>query len=275
MRVFQFFHVQTFSVKNQQNFRFVLILCVCLCRLMLQYLYTGALEVHIDQVESVITLAKHCHLQELLEELEDKRQKLYEFGIAKPSTNVTVISIEQSFDSTSVHDDLGVLAEQSLPVELAHWVSGSELPFYPSERSPFADICFEVEKHLFMCHKSFFCSRCDYFRALTVDHFSENPTIVYHGVPVVRVHNIPVNVFVSIIYYMYQDNAYLTDDNVYDVLCTADMLLLPGLKRQCGAYMSEYLNTDNVTSILRTARLFQVSLYPCQIHVKWQDYHSV
>ncbi len=48
----------------------------------------------------------------------------------------------------------------------------------------------------------------------------------------------------------------LTPSNTYDVLCAADMFLLPGLKRQCANVMGQYLDLDNCVNILRTARLF-------------------
>ncbi len=45
---------------------------------------------------------------------------------------------------------------------------------------------------------------------------------------------------------------------MYDVLCAADMFLLPGLKRQCASVMGQYLELDNVVNILRTAQLFSL-----------------
>ena len=43
---------------------------------------------------------------------------------------------------------------------------------------------------------------------------------------------------------------------MYDVLCSADMFLLPGLKRHCANVMAQYLDVENCVNILRTARLF-------------------
>jgi hypothetical protein len=42
------------------------------------------------------------------------------------------------------------------------------------------------------------------------------------------------------------------------VLCVADMYLLSGLKRGCGALLASSLNIENVVSRLKTARLFQL-----------------
>ena len=51
----------------------------------------------------------------------------------------------------------------------------------------------------------------------------------------------------------------LTTENVYDVLCVADMYLLPGLKRLCGKTLAQTLCEDNVVYIWNTARLFHLS----------------
>lgn len=51
----------------------------------------------------------------------------------------------------------------------------------------------------------------------------------------------------------------LSPDNAYDVLCVADMYLLPGLKRLCGRTLAQILDEDNVVSIWRVAKLFQLT----------------
>jgi ankyrin repeat/BTB/POZ domain-containing protein 1 len=45
---------------------------------------------------------------------------------------------------------------------------------------------------------------------------------------------------------------------VYDVLCAADMFLLPGLKRFCANAMAKFLTVNDVVTVLRTARLFNL-----------------
>lgn len=51
----------------------------------------------------------------------------------------------------------------------------------------------------------------------------------------------------------------LSPENVYDVLCVADMYLLPGLKRLCGKTLAKTLCEDNVLHIWRMAKLFCLS----------------
>ena len=45
---------------------------------------------------------------------------------------------------------------------------------------------------------------------------------------------------------------------MYDVLCAADMFLLPGLKRFCANAMAKFLTVNDVVTVLRTARLFNL-----------------
>lgn len=47
-------------------------------------------------------------------------------------------------------------------------------------------------------------------------------------------------------------------ENAIEVMVAADMWLVSGLKRQCGVYLGSRLHTDNVISIIRLARLFQL-----------------
>lgn len=51
----------------------------------------------------------------------------------------------------------------------------------------------------------------------------------------------------------------LSPENAYDVLGVADMYLLPGLKRLCGKTLAQILDEDNVVSIWKVAKLFQLT----------------
>jgi ankyrin repeat/BTB/POZ domain-containing protein 1 len=48
------------------------------------------------------------------------------------------------------------------------------------------------------------------------------------------------------------------EENALEVLCAADMYLLPGLKRGCGSVLGSCLSIENVVSRLKTARMFQL-----------------
>ncbi|XP_077501007.1 ankyrin repeat and BTB/POZ domain-containing protein 1-like isoform X2 [Amblyomma americanum] len=46
--------------------------------------------------------------------------------------------------------------------------------------------------------------------------------------------------------------------NVWDVLCAADVYLLPDLKRQCGAQIARLLDVESICGTLRASRLFRL-----------------
>ena len=50
----------------------------------------------------------------------------------------------------------------------------------------------------------------------------------------------------------------MVEEVVAELLHTADMFLLPGLKKLCGNMLSKLINSDTVMDILRTARMFNL-----------------
>ncbi|MEE6502164.1 hypothetical protein FKM82_004427 [Ascaphus truei] len=92
----------------------------------LQYLYTGRMDIDVEHVEDCKRLAKQCRLQDLIEELEDKCKKVYEFVSSKPGTCVKVLTVEPS-GNCRLQEDLAILADCALPAELR--VGFGELPF--------------------------------------------------------------------------------------------------------------------------------------------------
>ncbi|MGH0170514.1 UNVERIFIED_CONTAM: hypothetical protein FKN15_075826, partial [Acipenser sinensis] len=147
-------------------------------------------------------------------------------------------------------------------IALKHPLVGfGELPFDRTDNftsSP--DVCFRVEGYDFLCHKAFFCGRSDYFKALLEDHFCESEALQSQpSIPAVTLHNITKDIFIRVLYYIYSDDTELSPENAYDVLCVADMYLLPGLKRLCGKTLAQTLHQDNVVNIWKTAKLFRLS----------------
>lgn len=221
----------------------------------LQFLYSGQLEVPVGQTEPYITLAKQCKLNKLITLIEERCKKLVSFESTKPGVNITSIWVEDT-DRWQLQMDFGTLADIALPEELCSIATG-ELPFEPEFASVYADIVLLVKGHKFYCHKAFFSGRSDYFRALIRDHFGESWTSE-EELPVLEIHNITVDIFVCVMYYLYQDSCELTEENVYDVMCAADMFLLPGLKRYCANAMAKFLTVEDVVTVLKTARMFNL-----------------
>lgn len=227
-------------------------------RAVLQFLYTGHLEISTGQVEDVISLAKRCQLTKLEHQLEERLTHILSFESTKPGVNVTMMSLEPEKNNGDLNEDFGILATQAMPIELCNQV-GVELPFPPESVHTFPDVIFAVEGHEFYCHKAFFIGRSDYFRVLLNDHFGETWMEDECHLPVVPLHNISPTVFIQVVYYIYQDSCELTEQNIYDVLMVADLYLLVGLKRQCASVIGHRLDVQNVVDILRTARLFSLS----------------
>ena len=59
--------------------------------------------------------------------------------------------------------------------------------------------------------------------------------------------------------FVYTNSCDVTEDLVAELLHTADIFLLPGLKKICGKVLARLLDTDTVMDILKTARLFNLA----------------
>ncbi|KAM8930059.1 ankyrin repeat and BTB/POZ domain-containing protein 1 isoform 2-T2 [Pelodytes ibericus] len=224
----------------------------------LQYLYTGRMDIDVEHVEDCKRLAKQCSLQDLIGELEDKCKKVYEFVSSKPGTCVKVLTVEPE-GTGRLQDDLAILADCAMPAELR--VGFGELPFDSTDHfSSYPDVCFQVEGYSFLCHKSFFCGRSDYFKALLEDHFSESHELqAQPSISAITLHDLSEETFLRVLYYIYSNDTELSPDNAYEVLCVADMYLLPGLKRLCGKTLAQMLDEDSVIGIWKVAKLFQLT----------------
>ncbi|TRY64937.1 hypothetical protein DNTS_024624 [Danionella cerebrum] len=208
----------------------------------MQYFYTGRLDIDVNYVEDCKRLAKQCKISELIEELEVKCKQVYEFVSNKPGTCVKVLTLDPH--DFQLQDGMALLADSALPAELR--VGYGQLPFDLTDSFPsYPDICFRVGGYDFLCHK---------------DHFSEGATLPAHpSIPVITLHDVSHDLFTRILYYIYSDNTQLSHENVYEVLCMADMYLLPGLKRLCGRTLAALLDHSNVLQIWRMAKLFALS----------------
>ncbi|KAM3871654.1 ankyrin repeat and BTB/POZ domain-containing protein 1 [Diretmus argenteus] len=223
----------------------------------LQYFYTGYMDIDVSLVEDCRRLAKQCKMGDLIDELENKCKQVYEFVSNKPGTCVKVLTLEPQ--KCRLQEEMAQLADCALPAELR--VGFGELPFDRIDNFPsYPDICFRVDGYNFLCHKAFFCGRSDYFKALLEDHFSEGEMLQSQpSTPVLTLHNISHEIFIRLLYYIYSDDTELTTENVFDVLCVADMYLLPGLKRLCGKTLAKTICEDNVVHMWKTAKLFRLS----------------
>uniref|UniRef100_A0A8C4HHS0 Ankyrin repeat and BTB (POZ) domain containing 1 n=1 Tax=Dicentrarchus labrax TaxID=13489 RepID=A0A8C4HHS0_DICLA len=222
-----------------------------------KHVYSGRMDIDISHVEDSRRLAKQCKMADFIEALENKCKQLYEYVSNKPGICVKFLSLEPH--SGQLQDEIAQLADSALPTELK--VGFGELPFNRVDGfSTYPDICFRVNGYDFLCHKAFFCGRSDYFKALLEDHFSEGEQLESQpSTPVITLHNISHEIFIHVMYFIYTDNTELTTETVFDVLCVADMYLLPGLKRLCGKTLAKTICEDNVLYMWKMAKLFRLS----------------
>lgn len=240
----------------------------------LQYLYTDRLYIEMDKIDDCIRLARQCKLEYLKSQLEIRLRSIQLFGMSKTRTrSITVVSIEPESQSTGLQDAFGRLAEFALPPALTFQQFPRPFPLEISsdvfdasvfcEEPPlYADVCFIVDNHRFHCHKVFFCGRSDYFRAMLDGHFSESTSpgkqLFSSSIPEVYLNDVSPDVFAAVVAFIYQDHTLVTEENVYSVLCFADVYLLNGLKRLCARAISTFLDPENVLTVLRTSRLFNL-----------------
>ncbi|XP_054162101.1 ankyrin repeat and BTB/POZ domain-containing protein 1-like [Oppia nitens] len=223
--------------------------------ILLLYLYTGRLECDLHLIEDVKSLVKQCKLYRLLQQIDDSVKKIHSFECTKPGTNVSTITVES--ETHSHH--FNILYLNCIPRDVHFWIDGSELPFLTDFSSyTFFDVYFNVENQLFKCHKVFFSGRSDYFKALFNDHFMEAKKQI-NGIQVFELFYISIQTFLVIASYIYQNSAQFNLKNAYEVIMTADLYLMPGLKRQCANFIGQHLTVNNVISTLLTSRLLQLT----------------
>lgn len=227
----------------------------------LEWLYTGQVKLAVSQCEDALRLCKQCKLVDLEEEIHNAFVKADSFVSTKRGAKIHHVQVESSRSQAQLQEDLGVLAMLTLPYEFQfQWHYWMELPMRP--RPPgcdqYADIVFDVQSHLFHCHKIMFWTRSDFFRALINDHFHEGGWDALAQLPVIHINHVKPSVFTIMVNHVYSNVQQLTPENVYDVLEASEMFLLPDLKRQCGVFLGNFLEVPNVVDMTQTARLFNI-----------------
>ncbi|KAF6022968.1 ABTB1 [Bugula neritina] len=222
-------------------------------KILIDYIYQGRCQVPYDSITTVDLLANQCGLPLLMQQLGKKAKEKKSFESSKPGVHVDVLSIDNDVDRESIKQDLAKLADQALPSETNALLM--EMPFCPNIKPVYPDMCVMVQDFKFNCHKAFFCLRSDYFKALLEDHFNEN---VDDQIECIVLHDISIEAFKCVLYYIYTDSCELVEDTVFEVLYKADMYLLPGLKKYCAAFIADLIDEENVFQIFEMSRLFNL-----------------
>uniref|UniRef100_A0A5S6R5G3 BTB domain-containing protein n=1 Tax=Trichuris muris TaxID=70415 RepID=A0A5S6R5G3_TRIMR len=213
---------------------------------LMRYIYTGGLELPSELKEDLAILASNCGLISLLEKIEIFCKKSRLFESAKPGTRVTNIVIEPSSDCAELKEDFRELCFHAMQQE------GTAMSL-----AALSDILFEVESSKFPCHQAFFCARSEYFATVLHSPLVKRKSIT-DTLDCIKLKFFNVPTFKCIIAHVYCEDVKLDGETVQDVLMLADFCLLPGLKRQCGLFMAQNLDTQNVCAALRAARLLEL-----------------
>lgn len=228
--------------------------------LMLKFLYIGRIDIPQELIDELKKLAMHCKLSRLLGEIDAAEEKVMKLVHLKPSMEekVKILTVGSDDSSNDLRADLRELAESCLPVPLRSWIDEGVLPFYYESISYFPDICVEVENLQFYCHQVFLCSHSDFFKALISDHFDEHPKPT-SKILTVRLQHLSAEIFRHVIIYVYSGKAEFKHiDETLEVLVTADMILLLGLKKLCGGILSDSIAEGNVVDLFQCSQIYKL-----------------
>lgn len=226
-----------------------------------QYIYTGRMDIEHDCLSEAKALAKNCKLSVLLEEIQNAEIRVVELKKLKPflQSRVQVFSVESNNCTQQLYANLNYLVNFVIPSSAYNWVDNGVLPFTKDDIF-FSDVCFVVDDHRFYAHRAFLCTYSEYFRARLDDHFSENSLVDEHNLPLIHLNDINVVVFKAIINHAYADTFQVEDvDSAHEVLAFSHMLMMPSLSRRCGLYLSKSIDFYNIITLYRSAKCFSLT----------------
>jgi len=224
---------------------------------LLEWLYTAQTKLDVKDMEDLSRLVKYCQLPQLNDQLMKAFKKADSFVQSKRGVTIRSLYLESTECLWDLQQDFGVLSQQALPTELRFWNTGLELPCMPSVQHNYVDLILQVEDLKFSCHKCVLFARTEYFRALMQDHFCESE-VGEDEIRIIKINHVTPRVLGDVLVFVYTNSCQITEQNVADLLNIGDMFLLPGLKRECGAWLGKYIDQDTVLDILRTSRMYQL-----------------
>jgi ankyrin repeat/BTB/POZ domain-containing protein 1 len=216
---------------------------------MIKYMYTGhfsTLKVHF---KSCVRLVKLFRLDQLMDQFKSKLSLLLQETLTSTTTaakdpigltlNDTDNFLIGKFGANSkVTNTIVLEADAASRDQISRDFDGllrSGLPDNNNNNNNkqiASDLCFNVMNCKIYVHKAFVCERSDYFKAFLNDPFNE--IIVSNSVtPEIIVKSVSSHVLLQVFFFIYTNNfsERLNDENlIYDILQTADLYLLPGLK---------------------------------------------
>jgi hypothetical protein len=117
-----------------------------------------------------------------------------------------------------------------------------------------SDITFVIENRHIKAHK-ILCLRCPYFLTLLTSQFLESVANE------IIIEDVKYDVFLKLIEYIYSDHVVINLDNAVELLNIADRFGVERLKKLCEKEMLEYINVENVSSILYSSDLNNAEVF--------------
>lgn len=227
-------------------------------RAMLQFLYTGSLDVPIEDVEETQQLAAFLGFTALANciEAEMKQSKTVD-----EDHREAVLSVQDEMLTIDLQYGMRKLVMSAVPQLLHPLVGGSDQTTEGSKEDMasistpiFPDICFCVGNQQFECHKMFFYGRSEYFRIMLIENQDNQPPAMEGYRPMVKLDDITEEDFVHVISYLYQDQCLLgvTDQQRLSEIC--ERWTLPQLKLQLEIAGHGDVTIDNVMQIFPATR---------------------
>ncbi|XP_052066356.1 uncharacterized protein LOC127706000 [Mytilus californianus] len=202
---------------------------------MLRFIYTGRLDIEKRQRARAIALAKFLQFNSLAEILE-KDQSLH--------------SIQHQQLLKDLKKDFGCLVTAAVSPSVAapaeNEACGLDVKTYP-------DIIFDVQGHLFKCHKIFFYGRSEFFREMLIDKEDEQPPVYGDYLPSIKLDDMTADVFVQIISFLYIEEYEVTKDTCIPLMRASTQFVLPVIKKKCSEEISKYIYPSNVLDIYQTS----------------------
>jgi len=222
---------------------------------LMQFIYTGSVNIDTDHVDAFLALLKQCQFMDLRKRVDFENNNRED-----QSDRLIINASEQEIENTLV-SDLRVL-----------WKT-----IVVGERDEYADVVINVEDASFQCHRALLIARSEYFRGLFSGHFKETTDSTTNVV----IKDMNTQVFVKVLEFVYTNNVEDMEDYELglNIMTAADRFLMTGLKHLCVLFLCRQVNMDNVYDILYAAEIFGsyrlsetcLALLAENIHELWES----
>ena len=105
----------------------------------------------------------------------------------------------------------------------------------------FCDVKVAVKDKELAAHKAVLAAASPFFLSLLTSDMRESKEHLIR----IELEEATASVMEDVLQYIYTGNVSVTEENAYNLIATADYLLLPGLKAMVGRYLMEVLTTEN------------------------------